>query len=262
MKRFFRKRPWLVQGIRSVFSLFGLDIHLKHPTVFDFLALHSVGALLDVGAHTGQFASEIRKRFPSATIHSFEPNPRPYRELKDSVAHDPLWAAYNIAIGAKQEERELLVTTSEPSSSFLPLGVSQVYSPEIQVVSREHVHVVSLDAWAPDLQLTPPILLKVDVQGFEAEVIRGATEILPSVSMAVLEVSFEPLYLGQPLYDEIHELMRRHDFRLKGMYGVSHHNDSKRQLWADAVFVKNGFLRKEESTSAHPASLDNALLRE
>ena len=59
-------------------------------------------SILDIGANEGQFATKIRKLFPDAFIHSFEPLPHVYEKLKENFTADQNFAAYNFALGREK----------------------------------------------------------------------------------------------------------------------------------------------------------------
>jgi hypothetical protein len=60
------------------------------------------------------------------------------------------------------------------------------------------------------------VLLKLDVQGFELEALRGAERVLASVDTVLTECSFVPFYSGQALFDEVRDFLHERGFRLVG----------------------------------------------
>jgi hypothetical protein len=82
--------------------------------------------------------------------------------------------------------------------------------------------------------LPRPILLKIDVQGFELEVLKGATDLLPQIDSIYVEASFVELYEGQALHEEIAQFLTAAGFRLEGRYNTHFHQGQPVQ--ADLLF--------------------------
>ena len=89
------------------------------------------------------------------------------------------------------------------------------------------------------MHLLPPILLKIDVQGYEDQVILGATRIMQQVDSIMIEMSFQPLYQGQPLFDEIYQLLISKGFTFAGnMDGLFSPLDGS-ILQSDGIFIRS-----------------------
>lgn len=89
-------------------------------------------------------------------------------------------------------------------------------------------------------ELRPPALLKLDVQGYELEALKGCEDLLASFSYVYAEGSFVELYRGQVLADELIAWLRRREFRLSGVYGVVYDGQG-RAVQADMLFRKVAF---------------------
>jgi FkbM family methyltransferase len=187
---------------------------LEHKRV----PLSTPGTVLDVGASVGQFALLARLRWPSARIVSFEPLPAArarYSGVLDGTDLRPF------AVGARPGKATLHVAAADDSSSLLPIGRSQLQAfPGTREVETMEVDVVTIDDEVGD-ELPRPWLLKIDVQGYELEVLRGATKSLASgVGEVYVECSFAELYEGQPLADEVVAFLLDHGRRLAGVFNV------------------------------------------
>ena len=159
-----------------------------------------VRTVIDVGASIGEFSASMRKLFPQAKIYAFEPVS--FTELTRKMSVDPLFHAYPYALGEKNALATMNANEFAPSSSLLPMAEAHVaefpytaHSKSIEVQMRR------LDSLS--LQLTKPMLIKLDVQGFELHVLRGAEETLPRVQVVECELSLLPLYSGQPLIGDV-----------------------------------------------------------
>ena len=228
----------LKHSLKAPFRSIGLDLVVRRPYPLDFLASLNIKTILDVGAHEGGFAEEVRAILPAAMLHSFEPVAQSYRRLKRREAIDPQFKAWNVAIGDQTGSSQIMVNTMSASSSFLPLGSLSEHRPDLTVTAQQTVEVITLDDWSRDKSLLTPMLLKADVQGFEGRVLAGAHELLSDVSVVILEVSFEQVYVGQPLFDSIYSAMINAGFRFHGQYDPWFDPMTARQIQSNAIFER------------------------
>ena len=166
--------------------------------------------VIDVGANKGQFAYFAAMRWPHARIYSFEPLAGPRNLLGDRVT------VFDCAIGDTDGEAVLHVASREDSSSLLPLGSKQKSLFDMDEVGTVTVPVRRLDGVFDEIER--PSLLKIDVQGFEYEVLLGAAGILSRIDRIYVEVSSVELYKGQHRADRIEAHLADHGFRLVGRY--------------------------------------------
>lgn len=167
-------------------------------------------------------------------IHSFEPNPSLATTLDTTYANVDGIHVHQNALGAENTVVEFHVNTNDFTSSVLP-------SSEINHAhlgnGAEVEETIRVEQVRIDDQLTrAPDVVKLDLQGYELEALRGASEFLAEVQVVVTEISFIPLYEGQPLYCDIAAYLRENGFGLYNLYDLSTRLDG--QLSAgDAVFV-------------------------
>ncbi len=178
-----------------------------------------IKAVLDVGASRGQFALFAEHRFPSARIICFEPIPDAREKLR-AVTGSRV-EIVDAAVGAEEGTAQLNVSAKDDSSSLLGIGSRQVN--EFPGTERERVidvRVTTLASAVPT-DLPGPVLLKIDVQGAELDVLRGAGAVLDRIDEAFIECSFVELYEGQALADEVISFLLSRGLRLAGIYGMS-----------------------------------------
>ncbi len=191
--------------------------------------------VIDVGAHEGQFAIFALRLAPKADVHSFEPLARPRRKLK-RVLKDTRATVLPYAIGAASGRTEMHVMEDDDSSSVLAPSQRQRSRFGTREAERTTVTMRTLDEIYPE---TPPqpVLLKLDVQGFELEALKGAKRLLPEVATVLVEASFAPFYEGQPLFHDVHSWLTQRGFMLIGGHceAVS---DSGRWEQGDFIFER------------------------
>ena len=198
-----------------------------------------VDLVLDVGAATGSYALELRKHGYTGPIVSFEPLAAPYASLARAAAADPSWQAFPLALGAQPGEATINVAANSDSSSLLPmLDRHRQAATHAQYVGTEQITVSTLDAEWHRLPAASRPFLKIDTQGFEAQVLDGASTVLPHVVGVQLEVSFVPLYEGGMLYDQAFARMQTAGFVPMGVDVAFKDPESSQLLQADVVFFR------------------------
>lgn len=238
------------QLIKFPFNAVGLDL-IRRPNPqaqqkitfppTQWLSRFNVRTIVDIGANEGDFAIAMSERFPEADILSFEPLAGTYSVLQQRLNHLSRCKTFNFALGDSNGQIEIRRNQYSPSSSILPITrlLQEAFPMAAQEVAMEQIEVKRLDdvlEHAP--QLKSDIFVKIDVQGFEANVIRGATQTLRLASAAVVETSFSQLYEGQPLFDEIYQMMNALGFSYAGNWDQLVDNRDGRVLQADAIFLR------------------------
>lgn len=244
--------------VKKILNLAGVDIRLcrniaraeeqrkleEWRRTWHALGSHlSVRTVIDVGANEGQFAQMIKGVFPGCPVLSFEPLPHCRSALEKVLQDIPGSQLYDIALGDASGVIELRQTSFSPCSSMLvPNERLKREVTSLEEIDLLKVQVSRLDDVLKPLSLTPPLLIKLDVQGYESKVLAGATRALSLASAVVLEVSFVPLYEGQPLFDDIYQVMREHGFSYRGNLSQNVSRLDGVIVEADALFVKSACL--------------------
>jgi FkbM family methyltransferase len=204
------------------------------------LAWKGIATLIDVGANAGQFGIRIRAAGYRGRIVSFEPLAEAFETLSEVTAGDHLWECHRLALGARAGRERLNVSADLEASSVLPMEDRHVrHCPESAYVGVETVEVASLDGLADSwLALGGPLYLKLDVQGYELEVLRGGERLLPRVVVVEAELSLVPLYRGGPLYREVIDYLDRRGFQLVSAEGITEEPETGHMLQLDGVFAR------------------------
>ncbi|OBG95566.1 FkbM family methyltransferase [Mycobacterium sp. E3298] len=206
------------------------------------LESRGVDVVLDVGANSGQYATDLRMADYRGRIISFEPLSGPFFRLERDALKDPLWDCRRCALGDVDGAVSINVAgNAGASSSILPmLKHHQDAFPPANYVGTEEVPIHRLDSVATEL-LGPAdtAFLKIDVQGFEKQVIAGAKQTVSDRCVGMqLELSFLPLYEGGMLIREALELVYSLGFTLTGLLpGFADPRDG-RMLQADGIFFR------------------------
>jgi FkbM family methyltransferase len=195
--------------------------------------------VIDVGANRGQFAVFALHRFPNAQLFCFEPLPKAHHKLTEVVGDNPQVRIEQSAIGTVDGRLSLNVTRSDDSSSLLqPTALQLQTFPDTDAISSTDVRVSRLDNVISLADVRLPFLLKIDVQGFELEVLTGATHLLEGDGDILVESSFAELYAGQALADDVIALLHSSGYRLRGIYSLTKGLDGA-PLQADFFFSRD-----------------------
>lgn len=226
----------------------GLEVNRYDPTHSQdarfqaMLEAHKINLIFDVGANEGQFAGHLREAGYRGRIVSFEPTAGAWNKLKRASESNPLWeVAPRGAIGAEDGEIEFHISANSVSSSALKiLDTTVVAAPGAAFVGTERLPLRRLDTVGADyLEPNSVLFMKIDTQGFELQVLQGATELLKKATGVQLEVSLVPIYEGQTLYREIIDSIIGLGFEMWAFSPVFFNGISGRLLQADATFFRN-----------------------
>lgn len=175
-------------------------------------------------------------------IVSFEPLPGPFAVLQRSASTDPLWECRRCALGDVDGTISINVAGNEgASSSVLPmLKRHQDAFPPANYVGAQRVPIHRLDSVAADVLRPNDIaFLKIDVQGFEKQVIAGGDSTVHDRCVGMqLELSFQPLYEGGMLIREALDLVDSLGFTLSGLQPGFTDPRNGRMLQADGIFFR------------------------
>lgn len=203
-----------------------------HQSVLN-LKFHTIA---DIGANRGQFALAAKKWSPKAKIIAFEPLPAAACVFRKIFHDDEGIIIHQAAIGPMTGETTLHVSASDDSSSLLPISqLQETLFPGTNEIGRINVNIGRLSDYVKDRDITPPALLKIDVQGYELEVLRGCEDLLKSFNYVYTECSFLELYSGQALADEVIDWLRKKGFQFNGIFNVVSDKNG-RSVQADFLF--------------------------
>ena len=206
------------------------------------IANRGISLIIDVGANEGQFARKFIKNKNIKNLISFEPLGHAFRILKRRSATHPNWVVQNLALGCEEGQSQINISQNSVSSSLRRLTkIHTKAAPNSQNIDSEKVTVTTLDRYfeKPNgTDLSQRVLLKIDTQGFEREVLKGASDLLKMVDLIIVETSFAELYDGQALFDELHQLVNSKGFKICNIIPGFKDDTTGQLLQADIVYVK------------------------
>jgi FkbM family methyltransferase len=207
---------------------------IEHEPILSTLRCATV---IDIGANRGQFALVSRRCFPDARIVSFEPLSAPAKCFRAALGHDPEVRLHDVAIGETAGEATIHVAAADDSSSLLPMTrLQNTLFAGTREVRTETIRVERLGQCVSPADIRPPALLKIDVQGYELQTLKGCESLLGSFAYVYVECSFVELYQGQALADDVIGYLQQRGFALQGVYNM-HYDGQGRAIQADLLFA-------------------------
>lgn len=235
----------LIKILRKIINPLKIDLK-KFPDLDlrrrkKLLEFYKIDKILDVGANSGQFAEQTFKLGFKGKIISFEPVKSVFEDLNIKTKKNLLWTAFNFALGSKNEELEINISKNTFSSSLLDIMPNHLKgAPESEFTHKEKVSIKTLDEiYTEIVSENEVVFLKIDVQGFEKNVIEGAIESLNSITGIQLEMSLEELYKGEMLFDETIKLLKSLGFTLHSLENGFYNVESGKLLQVDGFFFKS-----------------------
>lgn len=199
-----KSKIWLkgmLSGIYATIELKELIKGIKTPET-----------IIDIGSNKGQFILLIEKIYPNKNIYSFEPIKEMINKQKKFFAYKNNIIFHNVALGSSTTLKEFLITARMDSSSFLKIVSDKNKSKNYDIVENRNIQINTLDNLLINEKISHPVLIKIDVQGYELEVLRGANNLLKKTDYLLLEVSKNEMYQNQPIEKVIVEYLKNLNF--------------------------------------------------
>ena len=217
------------------------DVNLRNAFVkLATLRRRHVTHFVDIGTNRGQFLELVLARFNPTHIIGVEPLPDAFAELETRFETVAGTQFLNCAVGSQSGNATLQVNQHDQASSLLPIretGELRFTHHDLTPLKEIVVPVRTLDEIVQEAGWPHIDLLKLDVQGFELEVLKGAELALAMTDMVLMEVAFYSQYEGDVLFDELHRFMQTKQFNL---HWLGHYQRAKTGavLQGDAVYVR------------------------
>jgi FkbM family methyltransferase len=231
--------------------------------------------IADVGCRWG-FADTWEQLGARCRAIGFEPDERECDRLRKRYRDRPWVEVVAHALG-REAGPAMLYVTREPACSSLYQPLDDVIDrhPRLEPQRRaksQRIELVTLDDWCAGADVDRIDVIKLDTQGSELDVLRGAVRSLDSVVAVQTEVEFNRMYEGQPLFGDLDGFLRAHGFVLWHLENLSHHRQrgarsglrqgkqlfdfddarfssrSGQLFWADALFLRAEVARPRRAT--------------
>ena len=200
-----------------------------------------INLVLDVGANKGQYGRLLRNLGFRGRIVSFEPLSDAFAELQRVTAIDPFWECHNIGLSDVEGTAAINVAANSYSSSFLPVSARSVQiEPGIAYIAHQEARLRRLDGMIEQIaRPNEAIYLKIDTQGYELNVLKGALKALSRVRLIQLETAFFEGYEGQPLIEDVIRFLRELGYRIVAIEPGWEDAKTAEMLETDLIFARD-----------------------
>lgn len=193
--------------------------------------------IFDVGAHDGRSIVEYKKKFPKSNIFSFEPTPETFKVLHNNFNEKYNINIFNLALTSFVGSTSFYINNSSFTNSILKLSDRNPLD-FIKSQTSITVETTTIDVFCKEKNIERIHILKIDVQGADLDVLKGATEMLKSkcIDLIYIEVEFVEIYKDQPLFHDISMFLNEHKYKLHALYNLSYSKEGQ-IMYGDATFV-------------------------
>jgi FkbM family methyltransferase len=232
-------------AVKEILKIFNLKLSSYNRSKPRFIkAIDSLGinVIFDIGANSGMFAQITLENGFSGEIISFEPTSKIYEKLKNNSQKFTNWHIHErAAVG--EECGSIMINVagnSASSSSILPMGKAhQDADPVANFVGSERVSLITLDSVFKNyVSQSSKCLVKIDVQGYEEQVLKGAINSLQRIDAVKLECSTVSLYDGDKTFEYYFDFFEKNGFELFDIETGFSNPVTGQLLQFDALFIK------------------------
>jgi len=197
--------------------------------------------IFDVGANRGQSAEIYRVLFERCTIHAFEPHPAMFEALRQGLGGLDRVVLNHAALGDRVGSALLHQTSHAESASLLALNPESWWGQALDIRPQGTTEVAldTIDHYCAERAITTIDFLKLDVQGFEPECLRGAHRMLSERRIGVIqaELTYHRLYERATRFSDVEGLLEPYGYRLFTIFDVSVGDETGELLSLDVVLV-------------------------
>lgn len=211
---------------------------LKSVELINYFKLDRKNLIVDVGGFDGETSKMFALSLSEATILSFEPIKSNYDKILNNVNEIKNIQVYNFGLGSYQKNAIINKTANISSSSLVTVESeieNEFFSEKLKVTDKEEITIKTLDEVVGSNQWVN--ILKIDVQGYEMEVLLGAEQTLNKTNIILVEMQNHNFYKGAPQYNEIDAFLLSKGFILFDILPALR-KEGKLYEW-DAIYVKN-----------------------
>lgn len=156
--------------------------------------------IFDVGANVGEYSARLRRAAPSATIYAVEPNPLTFAALQERAKQHDV-RAFCVGVGSAPGTATLYTPSDEPTSgrsTVLP-GVLTAADPKC-VANTAAIQLTTLDALCSENNIDRIDFLKMDIEGFELDALKGASRLLSEGRIGVIQFEFNVMNIDSKVF--------------------------------------------------------------
>jgi FkbM family methyltransferase len=185
--------------------------HIGSLELLELIQKAQIDVIYDIGANVGTWSLLAKSVIPSAEIHAFEPLLKHCNAFSETVEGIDNVTLHQIAVGSDNTNTLFHVTNFSDASSLLKPIASSQSQLGVRNAERCIVQVRRLDDYRAEQNIRRPDLLKLDIQGYELEALKGGRQCLQSAKAVITEVSFVAHYEYQCFFHEVVKYLAEFD---------------------------------------------------
>lgn len=190
--------------------------------------------IIESGANDGTNTSIYLRMFENPTIHAVEPVPHLFQDLQSRFSYDENVILHSNSIGHTKGQVEMNVYEDSGSSSVFESNIAhKKYGGETK--TNLQATITAQQTTIDNITDTVDII-SLDMQGYELNALKGAEKALQTCKAILTEISFIPLYDGQPLFCDINDFLSNRGFHIYDIYIGSKGNNGE-IAHCDAIFL-------------------------
>lgn len=200
-RRFFAVNRWLFK-----FALQGMGFNnwknLEESgeswvvqNVLPKLRLGDLPVFMDVGANAGEYSDLLLARFPQAIIHAFEPHPRTYEALKQNMKTNV--KSHPVALGAENGVFNLYDRGGNDGGIRASLAKEALETVQSKPLTAYSVTVSTVDDFMKEHSISSIDFIKIDTEGFEMDVLKGAHDALSKGKIGAIQFEFADIHFAR-----------------------------------------------------------------
>ena len=195
-----------------------LDKNYHHKRIIKYLKNHKIDSVIDAGAHKGEFLINIMPHIPFKKAYTFEPQLEIFKTLKKKLINDERIKNNNLALSEIVEKKKITINKLTSTSSLSEFDNSSVFLKIKNFLLRQkneelntyEVATTTIDNYFEELDLSNS-LLKIDVEGYELNVLKGSKNTIKKIKFVLIENQFFNIYKNNNEKDW-------HDFLVKNQF--------------------------------------------
>jgi FkbM family methyltransferase len=180
-----------------------LDGHIDTLELLDLMRPLNPRVIFDIGANVGTWTLLAKALYPDCEIHAFEPLTQHATKFRAATSGIPGVTLHEVALGREGTSAKMHVNDLSDTSSILEPSETGRCQWHFTTIEEVGLQLRGLDEYVSECRIPLPNLIKLDVQGFELEVLRHATKVLAHTKAVIAEVSFKEFYLGQCRFEDM-----------------------------------------------------------
>lgn len=196
--------------------------------------------IFDVGAYDGRSLEKYKKMFPKSHVHSFEPTPNMFNHLTEKFGSNSTITLHNVALSSQVGEASFFINNSLLTNSLLQSAGNDYVASQQSYANQQEIKVKTetVDAVIEKQKLSKIDILKIDAQGADLQVLKGASDALRSrsIKLILVEVEFLQLYKEQPLFHDLSAFLHSFEYNLYSLYNISISKKGE-MIYGDAIFL-------------------------